>query len=327
MTNNKLPQMALPQVSAPFIEVLKGLEDQGVEFENISVPVSQLKPLQGVVDYDKVNDIIYNVENGGYDLKTIWVSKNNEIVDGHHHYVAAMKMNPENMISCIRINTNHKEVVKLLNSIMDSYDDSMLVDEFDDEIESTDNTTITSGDTETKKDILTGGLADDAEVGDFDPVQLKRGIDIEMEHTKDENLAREIAMDHLTEIPDYYTRLERMEKEAKGEIIKYIAYRDKPVKKKALSGNFFHFQPKEGFSKYEIEFDKILNPEDIGIGVNKINPVVDFCKVWCGVKDLENLASQDGVPVDKYAARLIADKAKSLGYDGINYGNIIIQAF
>jgi len=35
-----------------------------------------------------------------------------------------------------------------------------------------------------------------------------------MEHTTDRAVAREVAMDHLTEIPDYYSRLDKMEGEA-----------------------------------------------------------------------------------------------------------------
>lgn len=52
---------------------------------------------------------------------------------------------------------------------------------------------------------------------DFDPKELKMGIDIEMEHTNDKNISKQIAMDHLKEIPDYYTRLKKMEGEAKKE--------------------------------------------------------------------------------------------------------------
>jgi hypothetical protein len=66
-------------------------------------------------------------------------------------------------------------------------------------------------------DKLKGGLADDDKPEDFDQEELKKGIKIEMEHTKDKDLAREIAMDHLKEIPDYYTRLEKMEKRAEDE--------------------------------------------------------------------------------------------------------------
>lgn len=42
--------------------------------------------------------------------------------------------------------------------------------------------------------------------------ELKRGIKVEMEHTNDPSIAREIAKDHLMEDPDYYDKLEKMEK-------------------------------------------------------------------------------------------------------------------
>lgn len=44
--------------------------------------------------------------------------------------------------------------------------------------------------------------------------QLQMGMRVEMEHTSDKRIAREIAKDHLAEFPDYYTRLQAMEKEA-----------------------------------------------------------------------------------------------------------------
>lgn len=47
--------------------------------------------------------------------------------------------------------------------------------------------------------------------------QLKMGMKVETEHVKDKATAREIALDHLSEIPDYYTRLKKMEQEAKAD--------------------------------------------------------------------------------------------------------------
>lgn len=43
--------------------------------------------------------------------------------------------------------------------------------------------------------------------------QLKKGIDVELEHTSDRDVAREIALDHLLELPDYYDRLKKVEGE------------------------------------------------------------------------------------------------------------------
>lgn len=47
-----------------------------------------------------------------------------------------------------------------------------------------------------------------------DPGELKVGIRVEYEHTDDYDIAKQIALDHLSEIPDYYTRLIKMEKDA-----------------------------------------------------------------------------------------------------------------
>lgn len=65
------------------------------------------------------------------------------------------------------------------------------------------------------KDLLPGGLASGRCPSDFDPRQLAMGIEVELEHTGDRRIAREIAEDHLAEFPDYYTRLSKMEEEAK----------------------------------------------------------------------------------------------------------------
>lgn len=47
--------------------------------------------------------------------------------------------------------------------------------------------------------------------------ELAKGVKMEMEHTDSHTIALEIAKDHLSELPDYYSRLERMEKRAFAE--------------------------------------------------------------------------------------------------------------
>jgi len=49
---------------------------------------------------------------------------------------------------------------------------------------------------------------------DVDAGELKMGIDVEMEHTTSPEMAERIALDHLAEIDDYYTRLKKMEEDA-----------------------------------------------------------------------------------------------------------------
>ena len=79
-----------------------------------------------------------------------------------------------------------------------------------------------------QKDKLKGGKSDKLSVEDIAKKhsvsiasikkQIEMGIEVEHEHVNDKKLAEEIAMDHLEEIPDYYTRLKTMEKEAKKEL-------------------------------------------------------------------------------------------------------------
>lgn len=61
---------------------------------------------------------------------------------------------------------------------------------------------------------------------DFDVEQFRMGLDVELEHgrrdpetnvTNDDALTTgKIALAHLREFPDYYTRLDKMEEEAKA---------------------------------------------------------------------------------------------------------------
>ena len=67
------------------------------------------------------------------------------------------------------------------------------------------------------KDKISGGHADGKPITNYDLKQLLSGINFERDHTKDHMLALEFAMDHLEMIPDYYTRLERMDADCLAE--------------------------------------------------------------------------------------------------------------
>lgn len=60
--------------------------------------------------------------------------------------------------------------------------------------------------------------------------QLKKGIKHEFEHTNSARVARRTALDHLVEFPDYYDRLDKIEKMADGGLILYKIYSGKQVK-------------------------------------------------------------------------------------------------
>jgi len=62
-------------------------------------------------------------------------------------------------------------------------------------------------------EMMFGGVSGEKNTtkADVDPEQLKIGIAVEKEHTGIELVAEKIALDHLAEMPDYYTRLKQME--------------------------------------------------------------------------------------------------------------------
>ena len=75
---------------------------------------------------------------------------------------------------------------------------------------------------------MKGGKADKLSVKDIAdkhdvPVskiekQISMGKKVELEHTDNPAIAKEIAMDHLAEFPDYYTRLAKLEKQAEAKL-------------------------------------------------------------------------------------------------------------
>lgn len=72
-------------------------------------------------------------------------------------------------------------------------------------------------------DKISGGLADSMSISDLAEkhnvseqeitAAIQQGIEVELEHTGDKALAKEIAMDHIYEDPKYYTKLSSLELE------------------------------------------------------------------------------------------------------------------
>ena len=59
---------------------------------------------------------------------------------------------------------------------------------------------------------LAGGRAEGQSPTRYDQKQLEIGTQIEMEHTDNPYIARQLSQDHLEEHPDYYKKLVRMER-------------------------------------------------------------------------------------------------------------------
>lgn len=64
-----------------------------------------------------------------------------------------------------------------------------------------------------EENFLEGGKGDDTDEEDVDPDELEMGLEVEQEHTTNKKIAKEIALDHLTEDPEYYSKLKLIHKE------------------------------------------------------------------------------------------------------------------
>jgi hypothetical protein len=105
-----------------------------------------------------------------------------------------------------------------------------------------------------------------------------------------------------------------------------IAYRRDPISENSVIGNFFTLKPIEGFNKYQIDFENLLDTDDMGIQYKDGQiPAEILAKAWFPHVNFEKLSEQYNVPALNLKNKAIAEKAQHSGYDGIKYGDTLIQ--
>lgn len=102
---------------------------------------------------------------------------------------------------------------------------------------------------------------------------------------------------------------------------KIIGYRNSPINEKSNVGNFFLLEPHEGFNKYEIEFENLLDFSDLKSKYD--NPVEYLANIWFPHVNFNELSIKHGIPSINLINKAIADKAISMGFDGIKYKNMV----
>lgn len=76
-----------------------------------------------------------------------------------------------------------------------------------------------------QNDLLPGGKADNVPDREFSSTSLSEGAKHEHEHTNNDQIAKEIAEDHLHEDPAYYKKIKQIEKTAKPWIVQWATKR------------------------------------------------------------------------------------------------------
>lgn len=131
--------------------------------------------------------------------------------------------------------------------------------------------------------VLKGGYADGQPVEKYDREQLAMGIEVEMEHTNDPRIATEIAMDHLEEIGDYYTRLSKMEEEAKAEALTDEIEEPEYIEESRLSNKLDAVLMELDISKAQSDIIEIMNT--IGHKIVNMLEEMGFDKIQRSVPD------------------------------------------
>jgi len=143
-----------------------------------------------------------------------------------------------------------------------------------------------------KSDKIPGGLADNKRPSDFDPEQLAAGIKVELEHTSDPKIALEIAMDHLTEDPNYYIKLKTIEKsDASGDTHWQVWIGNSPTAVNATKT--VDLGPTKG-TGYVLEDGRVISATDC----RKVLMISDVNRIGPN----SNTADTKGVPLKKGAA-------------------------
>ena len=105
-----------------------------------------------------------------------------------------------------------------------------------------------------------------------------------------------------------------------------IGYRKDPIKENSVVGNFFTLKPVAGYDKYQIDFENLLDTSALGVTYKDGQEPVDIlAKNWFPHVNFEELSKKHNTSSINLKNKAVAEKALKMGYDGIKYGDSIIQ--
>lgn len=219
-------------------------------------------------------------------IRPIWISKDKMILDGHHRYISTLSRGIP--IKAVQIMLSQKDAIRLLNKIQDIF-----------------------------------------------------------EYENQENVMEVVAQDQIngmndidsagTDGTDFLTTLENELEDDDREILhdtkpsgkkpkKITGYRKQDINEMSVVGNFFSLKPVDGYNEYEMEFNNILNTDDLNLTFrSNINPVSVLASNWFPNIDFEKISKNYNVSPESIINRAVAEKAKKMGYDGIKYADIMVQ--
>lgn len=202
-----------------------------------------------------------------------------------HHRFAAA-LSKGIPIKCIKIILSQKDSIRILNKLQDIFD------------------------YENQEDIM--------EVVGQDHINIKNQQDSGV------STSEFLATLESESIGDEDDNIEILHDNKKGK--KITGYRKKDINEKSIVGNFFSLKKSDGYNKYDMDFESLLDTNDMNITFKtESSPVSILCKNWFPNIDFDKIAKKYDVTSESIMNRAVAEKARKLGYDGIKYGDIMVQ--
>jgi hypothetical protein len=109
--NLDIPRRNMPQIKTKHLDKFKDwVKDQGFKTEKDYIPAKDLKPTQKDFNTKKVFEILNNDPEKL--KKTILVSKDNYIIDGHHKWLAHYNIDENKKIDVLKVNLEVEDLLE-----------------------------------------------------------------------------------------------------------------------------------------------------------------------------------------------------------------------
>lgn len=109
--NLDIPRRNMPQIKTKHLDKFKDwVKDQGFNTKKDSIPAKDLKPTQKDFNTKKVFEILNN--DSQKLKKTILVSKDNYIIDGHHKWLAHYNIGENKKIDVLKVDLNVEDLLE-----------------------------------------------------------------------------------------------------------------------------------------------------------------------------------------------------------------------
>ena len=296
----------MAQVDAPQEYVLEFLNREGVGHKVVTMDPKLCKATQQDVDPEKAKGISEAMDQNK-PLGPIFLSADDEILDGHHRAFAAIR-NPEvEGVSCIKIYQGLQDAMRTLNKIQDifSFEKENNMPGFAGKYGNTVDESAKDDVTQVPVAPLTpqNSTADaDAEATD---VQIPQDVVPQAQPAQGSQL---VPFESAAQNP----------KELK-------LYAAKPVNTQARTGDFLLMEKKPAMKvEIDIAFENLLEikPEALE-GVTF--PTEAVLREWLPGQDYTAEAKSQGLTQEVYMSREVNRLALQKGFDGISYGNKLVQ--